>query len=236
MFENLSKAPVREVIIGVAIKIDPKNLNNTGFLDDIQKIYPQKRLSKSVQFTPPILQAKEEFEGYNFASSDNNKVAVFDRNRVALHIKHTHKNYENFSVLLKEFITLLNTLKKYGIFFSINGDIGLRYINIFRLLEEDIDLFKINLLVGKEKENIHSFESAFKVVVSSEEINSIVRVVKNNVEPDSTQIRFDIDSHINTKAIEPNIDEITKYLLKLRDIKNNIFFNNIDDRLVTRWK
>ncbi|MDR1195096.1 MAG: TIGR04255 family protein, partial [Endomicrobium sp.] len=149
-----------------------------------------------------------------------------EKYRIAFDNKGKYSNFDNF---VNEFVELLAIIER-NLEKKINatGDIGLRYINEFSLKFEDLGLFKISLNTGIKEIGL-DFNAAYEV--KNENVRSVVRVSRRVKNKDDVLIVFDIDSHMSCAGGE----EVIGKFKHLRAEKNNIFFSNVNEKLIERW-
>ncbi|MDR3113100.1 MAG: TIGR04255 family protein [Endomicrobium sp.] len=228
---SLLTPPIKNVIVAAAVKLDIKDISNSSMHEELKEFYPKispRKSGKIMLSDSGITTSREELDGYVFTSADNNKNAYIELRRIAFDNRNKYTNFDDFS---KEYVNILKIMQKHINNFSISGLLALRYINEFSLSKKEKNLFKIALTSASDTQ--YFFDAYFRIKNTSKNINSFVQALcRENINNDSIQIIFDIDSRAKCNDMQNIMQDLTD----LREEKNRIFFNNVDSALIERWK
>lgn len=221
MAVTLSNSPIREVLVGVSTNITENQLKQFENRAKIERFYPNKQISPGLSFD----QARNFFvhtPGYTFSTKDGKQTMFVDKTRLTIS---NRDKYESFDKFIYPFLDLFH------IFVDVVGDIkpgsdvGLRYINEMFLTPAELKMFKICL--SNSSGGVENYGAGFPIVKEEAFVN--VNIQKNALPDLQSRVIFDIDAHVKYTNIEES-------LAKLRASVEEVFFDNIDDSLIQKWK
>jgi len=239
-YSLLPKAPIKEALIDIRVKIKD-GINSEIFLqlyDNISNQYPKKttrhKREGKIEFKkgePPITTASDTVLGYSFVSSDGKQIF---QARIDGFTFSRLDPYDRWETLRDEAIKLWRMYKELTTPEIIR--VALRYINKFNIPVEPTSSIKFEdyltsspIIPEKLPQGVGSFLS--RVVIDNPEIDAaaiVTQVFEGIIDPKFIPIILDIDV-IRQKAMLSE-EEAWETLEKLRNFKNNIFFENITEK------
>lgn len=240
-YKQLDKAPIDEVIIGFfAEKIFESHNEIQEFYNktSIKDRFINKESIKSVTFQigeePKIAQDIEP--GIVLSDKEKKEQLHIETNRIMFVDRNTYKSYDYF---MNKFSQILSDIIKYTSKIKII-EFGLRYVNTFSLhpnqigrdflIEPTIRLLNSNEQSSYTYATLNNYLSLSNI--QSTKNNNIYGTVKTLFKAENSNkidIIFDIDTHLAKTSIIENVDEFNHNILDLKDLKNQIFFNNFND-------
>lgn len=218
---TLSNSPIREVVIGVLLNLTEEQLNSVVNDEDIKAIFPKKQAVPGVVFDKAnnvFVQTPE----YAFSTENDKQTMFLGKTRITLSSRDKYNGFDAFS---GSFLKIFNKIA--GINGSITSgvDIGLRYINEMILTPAELKLFKISL--NYQNDNVDNYRAGFRI---NKEIGFVNINIQKDTLPDSnSRVIFDIDAHTKYTNIEENMSI-------LRELAEDVFFNNVEPELIQKWK
>ncbi|MDD7454968.1 MAG: TIGR04255 family protein [Bacteroidales bacterium] len=208
---------------------------------EIRKILPFRHESVSSEVNFPNTKitigvsqitgtSKTKVAGYLYTSNDQ-KSRVEVKEGVLTYIEeHPYEGWDSFRDKVNSFLRLFSK--------ALNGHTitrtSIRFINRFALEEfnNPLDYFKTTISTS-EKNAVPYPVSQFAfnmMLLVDDNTYSIVKQEFNKISDKNSYV-FDIDV-LNQSNLIFDIDSISGVLATLREIKNNIFFGNITDKLI----
>lgn len=237
-YKQLGNPPIKEVIIGLLL--DGLFVNK----DEIQAFYDNFSLKNkyvkqesitSVSFEignePKI--AQNIADGIVLKTEAEDEIIQIEPNKIMFIDRNKYIGFNNFFNKFEAIIA--NISKMYNQEIEI-ADIGLRYINNFNFLIDDIDKHFIihpTLNTNTEKcpyalkNNYLSVASIISTV--NPQMFATVKTLFQIANPVTLNITFDIDTHINKTYKLNDLGGVKSKVLELKCFKNQIFFSNFND-------
>ena len=235
--KKLKNPPIKEVIMGVACEGLFKTFDEIkSFVksSSISTDYPVIDEAHNVMFdiglAPSIRQSNSI--GYRLLPRDESEEIHLELNKIMFIDKNKYDSFDNFWGKFKSVLSKIFEYKGNQIEVQ---DIGLRYVNQFLFSNEQLARrFYLKQSIGSKtgERYFNMLNSLYISQIQSVNDTNIFGVIKHILQPDnevSTNVVFDIDTHINNTILLENIDSLKSNLLKLKEFKNTIFFSNFDD-------
>ncbi len=218
---TLSNSPIREVVIGVLLNLTDEQLNSIVNNEEIKTIFPKKQVVPGMLFDKAnnaFVQTPE----YAFSTENDKQTMFLGKTRITLS---SRDKYNGFDAFVEPFLKIFNKIAGIDGSITSGADIGLRYINEMILTPAELKLFKISL--NYQNGNVDSYGAGFRI----NKENSFVSInIQKDTLPDSnSRVIFDIDVHTKYTNIKEDIN-------KLRELAEDIFFNNVEAELIQKWK
>ena len=229
------KAPIVEAILHAEFNFSDKIAIEKldALADSFSKDFPFKQPTvvheAFVSFSDKVTSSQEQhIDGYRIDSEDRKKVLQARRNSLAFSLL---KPYSNGDLLIEEYKGLwekyTQAVSPKGI-----GKIGLRNINKFYLPADtyndylkcapDIKMHgEAPLFIGKSALNYNVLSPTHEALGN---INIMLQAKGDN----RIEVIFDIDVIKHLDSVENNFNLIAKHYSSLRDLKNKLFFGNLD--------
>jgi len=220
---TLSNSPLREVLVGISINLTEEQLKTIEESGIIERLYPIKRPVIGISFNQLNNSASQVLGGYNYISKDDKETILLDKTRITLSNRNKYKGFDSF---IAPFIKILSGLSPIIGDFKQNTDIGLRYINEMILTPAELKMFKISL--NDCNGIVDNYGAGFRINQKDSFVN--IAIQKDLLQDESYRVIFDIDSHAKLTT------DVVSTLNALRKLKNNIFFDNIDESLIKKWE
>ena len=218
---TLSNSPIREVVIGVLLNLTEEQLNSVVNDEDIKTIFPKKQAVPGVVFDKAnnvFVQTPE----YAFSTENDKQTMFLGKTRITLSSRDKYNGFDAFSV---SFLKIFNKIAGINGSIASSADVGLRYINEMILTPAELKLFKISL--NYQNDNVDNYRAGFRI---NKEIGFVNINIQKDTLPDSnSRVIFDIDAHTKYTNIEENISI-------LRELAEDVFFNNVEPELIQKWK
>ena len=221
MAVTLSNSPIREVLVGVSINITEDQLKQFENRAKIERFYPNKQISPGLSFD----QSKNFFvhtPGYTFSTKDGKQTMFVDKTRLTIS---NRDKYESFDKFISPFLELFRVFVDIAGDIKLGSDVGLRYINEMFLTPAELKLFKICL--NDSNGGVENYGAGFPIIKENALIN--VNIQKNALPDSQSRVIFDIDAHVKYTNIEESLE-------RLRSLTESVFFDNVDDSLIQKWK
>ena len=239
---KLKHPPVDVALFQMKFNMGESSLADLNLNDgEIRQILPIKHegVSSEVNFQNTKLTigvshitgtSKTKVAGYLYTSTDQ-KSKVEIKEGVLTYVE--EHAYEGWDVFFEKVNTFLRVFSK-----VLNGltitRTSIRFINRFVLEEFNNPLEYFKTTISASETNAVPYplsQFAFNMMLPvSENAYSIVKQEFNRI-ADKNNYIFDIDVLDQSNLIF-DIDSISEVLVSLREIKNNIFFGNITDKLI----
>lgn len=175
--------------------------------------------------------------GYRYKSEDQKEIAQFRPNGFSYNRLQPYPGWKTF---IKTGIETWDFYKKIRKTFDIKR-IGLRFINVIKLPDENIDLsklFKVSITSQLKSGLGHIKQFQYRYVREFEEIDciAIVNFVQNAT--NQGQLSFVLDIDVIKQAQAKGLDEtiISTYLENMRQAKNAIFFDTLTPKVLENYK
>lgn len=236
---KLNNPPIKEVIIGMAIEglfDTPESIENFYNQSNLKDRFSNKEILKAVKFEitekPKILQ--DISPGFIFTDIDKTEAVTIELNTIRYSDKSKYISYENF---IQKFDKIVDSLLQYSANSISIKEIGLRYINQFKLDSNKIGnefVMKptIELSSGtEEQKTLYAGMNNYLSVANIRSMQNInvfatVKTVYRALNPMLIDITFDIDTHDTTSYTISNNEELKEKVFNLKNFKNLIFFSN----------
>ncbi len=236
----LQKAPITEALIDIRVKIKDE-INSEIFLklyDNISDRYPKKTIRHKqegkIEFKkgePPISSMSDTVLGYSFVSTDGKQ--IFQARLDGFTFSRLNP-YDRWETLRDEAIELWQKYRE--LIFPEITRVALRYINKFNIPIDPAtpiqfeDYLKTSPIIPEKlPQGVSSFLS--RVVIHNPEIDAaaiVTQVFEGIIDPKFIPIILDID--VIRKKEMLSEEEAWDTLEKLRNFKNNIFFESITEK------
>ncbi len=218
---TLSNSPIREVVIGVLLNLTEEQLNSVVNDEDIKTIFPKKQAVPGVVFDKAnnvFVQTPE----YAFSTENDKQTMFLGKTRITLSSRDKYNGFDAFS---GSFLKIFNKIAGINGSIASSADVGLRYINEMILTPAELKLFKISL--NYQNDNVDNYRAGFRI---NKEIGFVNINIQKDTLPDSnSRVIFDIDAHTKYTNIEENMSI-------LRELAEDVFFNNVEPELIQKWK
>ena len=235
--KKLNNPPIKEVIMGVACEGLFKTFEDIkSFVESISisSDYPVMDETHSIMFDigfSPIVRQSNSI-GYRLSTKNESEEIHLELNKIMFMDKN---KYDSFETFWRKFEYVLSKIFEYKSNNIEVQDLGLRYVNQFLFSNEQLS----KRFYLKQSFGSNEGEKPFKLLnslyisqIQSVNDKNVFGVIKHISQPDnevSTNVVFDIDTHMNKIINIENIDSLKNELLKLKEFKNTIFFSNFDD-------
>jgi uncharacterized protein (TIGR04255 family) len=228
-FPNLKNAPIAEAVIQITFDktdVDVLSHHNEFFLW-AEKEFPLKEPQYDIgQSENPNL------ESYSFTNIHKNKILNISRNSFSLHYVEYYRDWIEFKDDAETYWGVFtNSFKP-----SQNYEISLRYINIFELstpLRME-DYFKLGS-VGDDDFGypVHNFLNRYKIFEKESKSFGEIILGKDQSFKHKSKVRIILDIDVSTRYLD---SDIWVKFEKLRQLKNDIFFKIVTDKLIQEYK
>lgn len=218
---TLSNSPIREVVIGVLLNLTEEQLNSIINDEDIKTIFQKKQAVPGMVFDKAnnvFVQTPE----YAFSTENDKQTMFLGKTRITLS---SRDKYNGFNTFAAHFLKIFNKIAGINGSIASDADIGLRYINEMVLTPAELKLFKISL--NYQNGNVDSYGAGFRINKENGFVN--INIQKDILTDSNSRVIFDIDAHTKYTNIEENIST-------LRELAEDVFFNNVEPELIQKWK
>ena len=233
-------APITEAVIEIKAQLpeetDLKSLES--FHDHIKNRFPEKQEQRFIKAdfklsqkdTPPVLPTKTGTQGYLFHSREEKKVV---QSRIDGFAFNKLKPYENWDLFRSEGRKLWELYSKIANPIKVVR-IGLRYINRIEVPLPFNDFGEYLLTNPQIAPNLPQAVSHFfmRLEVPNPDIEATAIITQTMDKPTKTKrlpLILDIDVFRITEYVEKT-EEMWRTFEKLRDFKNDIFFNSVTEK------
>lgn len=217
----LSNSPLREVVIGVLLNLTEEQLDSIVNDEELKIIFPKSQVVPGVVFDKSnnvFIQTPE----YAFSTENDKQTMFLGKTRLTLS---SRDKYNGFDVFAVPFFKIFNKIASLKGSVIPGADIGLRYINEMILTPAELELFKISLKY--QNDDVANYGAGFRI--NKENCFANINIQKDSLSNSEARIIFDIDVHAKYTNTGENISE-------LRELAEKIFFDNIDIKLIQKWK
>lgn len=238
----LKHPPVDVALFQLKFDIGDSTLSDLITCDnDIKKVLPirHESVSSEVNFqntkiTIGVSQvtgtSKTKLAGYLYTSIDQRSKVEIKEGVLTYIEEHPYENWDSFLTNVKQFLGFFsNALGGHTITRT-----SIRFINRFVLEEfvNPIDYFKTTISASEQTAVPYPVSQfAFNMLLPvNENIYSIVKQEYNKISDKNNYI-FDIDV-LDQRNLIFDIESISDVLASLRNVKNEIFFGNITEKLI----
>ncbi len=240
---SLNSPPIKEALIDIRVtlpkQIEPSLLNSNYFqksncypkFEEIRQLELQFQLDNSseVNFAKANAESASTV-GYRFISADEQRVVQF---RLDGFTFSRIESYSSWNDLKQEAFRLWAVYADCVSPISI-ARVATRYINLIKFpLQSDLsDYLTTPPKVPKglhDKFSLSSFLNRIEILEATTGARGFITQVFEPSQEDTINIVLDIDVFI-TKQFAPNDLQIWDYLDRLRDFKNDVFFENITEK------
>jgi uncharacterized protein (TIGR04255 family) len=233
-YPTLKNAPISEAVIEIRLGKPLSNFDeiSPGLLEEFAELYPQKKEIRSMQFSfkagdPNVTAPSEDLLGYRLESQDGKYILQFKKDGIALSNVGPYDRWSTFVAKFNETWTMFS--EKFTELKICR--IAVRYINRFTLSKEHEDYYKkwttLNINNGA---NLKKTSLAY--LIEQKEFKTIVKIDTSENNNNKYEISLDIDAFCEK---EFSNSEINSALTKLRQMKNEIFFNNINPEIIKEF-
>ena len=236
-FPHLSRAPIVEAVIHWQARAQ-RTLEPDAIRSELRQKLPEYSSCEPVQRvefaammteTDPIVQHQKGWHGFRLTSDDKQHVIQFSRDGVSFSRIQSYADWGQFSMAAKrvwhEFVTIAAPVEIQRL--------GVRFINHFpaatpELLADylcDPPTCPANLPLSQ-----FVYQSTFTVPEQPYGIN-IIKVMQPAGMPQSSGLFLDCDVY-STKPISCDDREVDETLVKMRWLKNKVFFSLLKDQTI----
>lgn len=243
---TLKNPPIKESLFDIRAKVNPDFDVNlfTSLQEELSDIFPKmkKRKSSNIQFSFHP-QAEPETEttapvliGYFFESNDGKLIAQFRNDGFTLNRLQPYSSWDDI------FPLALELWEKYKMVAEPEAipRIALRYINQFVIQHEDFiieDYLNVSPQIPESlSQTVSTFQSRV-TIISDDELSAahITQSLGKNPQGAGALIQVDIDAFRNLQETGKEMD-LKEVFIKLRELKNMIFFNYLTEKTLEMFE
>lgn len=242
----LSKAPIAEAVI--EFRFSPDSTLDFNALEKIggtmtdefphKENRAQKEMIWDISNKEPVYQIKDlGHVMLILRSAEKNRVVQLRTDRYSFSLVGSYSTWKKFSD------EALSAWRKFNIGDRINSlsRIGIRYVNNLNLPKDRNYMERYLSIPPKIPANVNGRIEGFlnRVIIKNSEIPASSTVAlaldHNKISEESFPVILDIDVFYS-HSIEHNFEEISTILEKLRNFKNDIFFNSLSKEGIELYK
>ena len=245
-WQNLDNPPVVTTVFQLKFNLEDSNVKLDDFLQFngcLSRDFPSRRddLETNITFPKstkiPLGRSSVSGEtetrrvGYAFLSKDNKEQLRISREDVTYTSERDYKGWNYFVESVTKYLIILEPiLSKINI-----SRTSIRYINQFQFEDFDDPSQYVKTLISTSEDGSLPYsllKYSFKLTLDiKESIYSIVNQSVDKKSDDEFIYVFDIDV-LNGINYLFDLGKVSKLMNELRDIKNNIFFSNLTDKVL----
>lgn len=235
--KNLINPPIKEVIIGISFEElfkTPEDINDFYQKSFLKDKYPKIDEIRTISFeigNEPKL-GKNLSIGSIITSEDDSELLHIEFNKLMFVDKNKYTDFDNF---INKFTSIISEVLKLKSEIIPASDIGLRYINKFKLPLNKLNEFHIvpTFTCYEQNEVYAQYINHLTMTnirsAENENIFANVKTILGNANGINIDITFDIDVHLKMMYNINNVENFYNEILQLKNFKNKIFFSNFDD-------
>ncbi len=227
---ELKNPPIVEAIIAVTAE----GLDKNCYSEIIEKyLKPNYPVSENVKGTNLEIAERQivtrQVENQHLFSEDKKETVILDNNRLLLSDKHLYKNFDN---LFEKYKRIYEAVYENCSEMKVKN-VGLRCINSFMLdlKKSEYEKFCIRPTVVFHAGGVANFFSIVTLVSPTYAATANVTVQMSLDEEEKLNVLFDIDCNASCEG-RLTIDDVKGILLRLRNLRNEIFASNFDEKFM----
>lgn len=232
--QKLKNPPITEAVIDIRLAEPLSNFDDISpkLIDEFKKSYPKKKEIRQLQVQfknndTDIPIPSNDRLGYRLESQDVKFILQLKKDGLTLSNVGAYVGWDIFVAEFNNIWTKFNN----EILGSKICRIAVRYINKFTLSKKHEDYYKKWMTVKiNDEANIKKTSLAY--LIEQEEFKTIVKIDTSENNNDKYEILLDIDAFCEKEFSREEIDGV---LAKLRGLKNDFFFANIDDEIIKEF-
>lgn len=242
IWPKLKNPPVDVALFQLKYNIGETTLNDFLKVEhDIKKLFPKRADNITANIGLPSSSiplgiskitgtSNAKLSSYTFYTEDQKRKLTITDNSISLVDENKYTGWDNFESNICEILNILSPV----ISLHVINRISIRFINQFELpdFNDPEQYFKTMISTNEEGAVPYPVKQyGFKILLNID--TNTYSIVNQNIDNSSDKYIyiFDIDV-LNKTNIIYDLDIIRQTLAKLREIKNNIFFGNLTQRII----
>lgn len=229
--QKLKNPPITEAVIEIRLAEPLSNFDDISpkLIEEFAESYPKKKEIRQfqIQFKNNDTDTSNDMLGYRLEPQDGKYVLQLKKDGLTLS---NVGAYVGWDIFVAEFNNIWAKFDN-EILESKICRIAVRYINNFTLSKKHEDYYKKWMTV-KINDEANIKKSSLAYLIEQDEFKTIVKIDTSENNNDKYEILLDIDAFCEK---EFRREEVEGALAKLRGLKNDFFFANIDDEIIKEF-